>query len=78
MCSNGWLRTGPIYCPELQQHLQKLWNYGNALRDDGMLSPRYFGGDAASWMNLQVAYDLKQAELAEGNQIRTEVNPRAA
>jgi len=39
---------------------------------------RYFGGDAASWMNLQVAYDLKQAELAEGNQIRTEVNPRAA
>ena len=39
---------------------------------------RYFGGDAESWMNLQVTYDLKQAELAEGNQIRTEVNPRAA
>jgi hypothetical protein len=29
-------------------------------------------------MNLQVAFDLKQAELAGGNQIRTEVNPRAA
>jgi addiction module HigA family antidote len=39
---------------------------------------RYFGGDAESWMNLQVAFDLKQAELAEGNLIRTEVNPRAA
>jgi addiction module HigA family antidote len=39
---------------------------------------RYFGGDAESWMNLQVAYDLKQAELAEGKQIRTEVSPRAA
>lgn len=39
---------------------------------------RYFGGDAESWMNLQIAFDLKQAELAEGNQIRTEVNPRAA
>jgi antitoxin HigA-1 len=39
---------------------------------------RYFGGDAESWMNLQVAFDLKQAELAEGTQIRTEVKPRAA
>ncbi len=39
---------------------------------------RYFGGDAQSWMNLQVNYDLKRAELAEGKQIRAEVSPRAA
>jgi len=39
---------------------------------------RYFGGDAEAWMNLQISFDLKQAELAEGQQIRAEINPRAA
>lgn len=39
---------------------------------------RYFGGEAEAWMNLQIAYDLKQAELAEGQMIRSEINPRAA
>ena len=39
---------------------------------------RYFGGDAEGWMNLQIAYDLKKAELAEGKIIRQEIKPRAA
>lgn len=38
----------------------------------------YFGGDAQSWMNLQVAYDLRTAEIAEGKTIEREVLPRAA
>jgi plasmid maintenance system antidote protein VapI len=34
---------------------------------------RFFGGDAQSWMNLQVAYDLKLAEKAVAKQIAKEV-----
>lgn len=38
---------------------------------------RYFGGDAQSWVNLQIEHDLKVAELERGAQIRKEVAPRA-
>ena len=31
--------------------------------DTAMRLARYFGGDARSWMNLQVAYDLRVAEI---------------
>ena len=30
--------------------------------DTALRLARYFGGDAQSWLNLQVAYDLKVAE----------------
>jgi antitoxin HigA-1 len=39
---------------------------------------RYFGGDAEGWMNLQIAFDLKRADLADGDRIREEIKPRAA
>ena len=35
---------------------------------------RYFGGDAASWLNLQAMYDLKT--LPTHNEIMKEVVPR--
>lgn len=35
---------------------------------------RYFGGDAASWMSLQAAYDLKTLPTRE--EIRKRVEPR--
>lgn len=37
---------------------------------------RYFGGDAASWLNLQAAYDLKT--LPTRKEIMKQVEPRAA
>ncbi len=37
---------------------------------------RYFGGDAASWLNLQAAYDLKT--LPTRTEIARKVVPRAA
>jgi addiction module HigA family antidote len=46
--------------------------------DTAMRLARYFGGNAQSWMNLQVAYDLHTAEIAEGKAIEREVLPRAA
>lgn len=46
--------------------------------DTALRLARYFGGDAQSWMNLQMTYDLRQAELAAGKAIREQVKPRAA
>jgi addiction module HigA family antidote len=37
---------------------------------------RYFGGDAASWLNLQAMYDLKT--LPTRKEIMKQVEPRAA
>lgn len=41
--------------------------------DTALRLARFFGGDARSWMNLQVAYDLKLAEKAVAKQIAKEV-----
>lgn len=46
--------------------------------DTAMRLARYFGGDAESWLNLQVAHDLRKAELATAAKIRKEIDPRAA
>lgn len=45
--------------------------------DTALRLARYFGGDAQSWLNLQVAYDLKVAERASLPSIMKEVQPRA-
>lgn len=39
---------------------------------------RYFGTSPQFWLNLQAAYDLEVAELAEGETIAREVTPRVA
>jgi addiction module HigA family antidote len=36
----------------------------------------YFGTDARSWMNLQVVYDLRLAELAQAERISSTVRPQ--
>jgi plasmid maintenance system antidote protein VapI len=36
---------------------------------------RYFGGDARSWLNLQIAYDLRIAEIASAKSIARSVAP---
>jgi addiction module HigA family antidote len=46
--------------------------------DTALRLSRYFGGDAEGWMNLQMAYDLKRADLEAGGRIREEIKPRAA
>lgn len=46
--------------------------------DTAMRLARYFGGDARSWLNLQAAYDLRVAEIANGDRIEQEVRPAAA
>ncbi|WP_042882021.1 HigA family addiction module antitoxin [Cupriavidus necator] len=44
--------------------------------DTALRLARYFGGDARSWMNLQVTHDLKIAQRDHGERIAAEVVPR--
>jgi addiction module HigA family antidote len=46
--------------------------------DTAMRLARHFGGDARSWLNLQIAYDLRVAEIANAKRIEKEVEPKAA
>jgi plasmid maintenance system antidote protein VapI len=39
---------------------------------------RYFGGDARSWLNLQMNFDLRTAELTSAKAIERQVKPRGA
>lgn len=43
--------------------------------DTAMRLARYFGGDARSWLNLQTAYELRNAEIASATRIEREVVP---
>lgn len=45
--------------------------------DTALRLARFFGGDAQSWMNLQMTYDLKLAEKAVARKIASEVRPLA-
>ena len=44
--------------------------------DTAIRLARYFGGDPKSWLNLQMAYDLRVAELASARRIAQQVKPR--
>ncbi len=46
--------------------------------DTALRLARYFGGDAESWLALQLVYDLRRAELASSRKIDREIDPRAA
>ncbi len=46
--------------------------------DTAMRLVRYFGGDVQSWLNLQLAYDLKVAQKTIAAKIAREVEPKAA
>lgn len=43
--------------------------------DTAMRLARYFGGDAQSWLNLQMIHDLRVAERANARRIEREVTP---
>ena len=45
--------------------------------DTALRLAQYFGGDAESWMNLQITYDLRRTEQIVGEKIRSEIVPRA-
>lgn len=46
--------------------------------DTALRLARYFGTTPQFWMNLQISYDLKFAEIKNGPKIATEVHMRLA
>ena len=46
--------------------------------DTALRLARFFGGDAQSWLNLQLAYDLKIAEKTAAKAIAKQIKPLAA
>lgn len=46
--------------------------------DTAMRLVRYFGGDVKSWLNLQMAYDIKIAEATKKSAIESEIVPKVA
>ena len=46
--------------------------------DTAMRLVRYFGGDVQSWLNLQLAYDLKVVQKTIASKIAKEVEPKTA
>ena len=46
--------------------------------DTALRLVRYFGGDVQSWMNLQVAYEIRTAERTLAKKVAKEVAPLAA
>ncbi len=46
--------------------------------DTALRLARYFGTTPQFWMNLQISYDLKFAEIKIGKKIATEVHMRLA
>ena len=46
--------------------------------DTALRLARFFGGDAQSWLNLQLSYDLKITEREKAQQIEAEIEPLAS
>ena len=46
--------------------------------DTALRLARYFGTTPEFWMNLQMAYELRKAEVDSGREIANSVQPRAA
>ena len=45
--------------------------------DTALRLERYFGSEAQGWLNLQSAFDLRNAELSVGKVIAKEIKPLA-
>lgn len=43
--------------------------------DTALRLARYFGGDAQSWLNLQLLYELRKAEIELYDQIEHDIQP---
>lgn len=46
--------------------------------DTALRLARFFGGDARTWLNLQVSYDLKMVEQEVASVIAKEIMPHAS
>ena len=46
--------------------------------DTALRLARYFGTSERFWLNLQIEFELRRAQISKAAQVATEVQPRAA
>lgn len=75
MTANALARALKVPAPRVNDRVRKRRGVS---ADTAMRLARYFGGDARSWLNLQTAYDLRVAEIANAKKVFREIRPVAA
>lgn len=75
LTANALARALKVPAPRINEVVRKRRGIS---ADTALRLARYFGGDARSWLNLQTAYDLRVAEIANAKRVAREVRPAAA
>lgn len=75
LTANALARALKVPAPRINEVVRKRRGIS---ADTALRLARYFGGDARSWLNLQTAYDLRLAEIANAKRVAREVRPAAA
>jgi len=74
LTANALARALKVPAPRINEVVRKRRGIS---ADTALRLARYFGGDARSWLNLQTAYDLRVAEIANAKRVAREVRPAA-
>src|SRR5258708_35974641 len=75
MSANALAKALHLPTPRINEDVRK----GRGVSaDTAMRLARYFGGDARAWLNLQMTYDLRIAEIGNAKRIVREVSPSKA
>ncbi|RPI47136.1 MAG: addiction module antidote protein, HigA family [Betaproteobacteria bacterium] len=75
LTANALARALKVPAPRINEVVRKRRGIS---ADTALRLARYFGGDARSWLNLQTAYDLRVAEIANAKRVAREVRPADA
>lgn len=75
LSANALARALKVPAPRINEVVRKRRGIS---ADTALRLARYFGGDARSWLNLQTAYDLRVAEIANAKRVAREVRPATA
>ncbi|MGD9599782.1 MAG: HigA family addiction module antitoxin [Steroidobacteraceae bacterium] len=75
LTANALARALKVPAPRINEVVRKRRGIS---ADTALRLARYFGGDARSWLNLQSAYDLRVAEIANAKRVAREVRPAVA
>ena len=66
LTANALARALKVPAPRINEVVRKRRGIS---ADTALRLARYFGGDARSWLNLQTAYDLRLADIANAKRV---------
>lgn len=75
LSANALAKALPVPAPRINDIVRERRGVS---ADTALRLARYFGGDAASWLHLQAAYELRVTEIECAKQIERDVRPAAA